>query len=224
MFSNAHKHVQQKLNAVAIEDKPYPWFVIDGIFTEELYTTLLANPIPKSNLVNLVESGRVGKGYSGARWVINLEPKMPELDPAIRDLWENFGKWLHYYFKNMLLGKFNLSTQGVKADALYTKDYMTYNLGPHTDKISKVLTCLIYMPSDSSMSKFGTTIYTPKDPDFKCPGGPHHKREKFDVYKSVEFLPNRLFCFLKTDNSFHGVEQVDLDIERTLLIFDLQSE
>jgi hypothetical protein len=121
----------------------------------------------------------------------------------------------------MLLRKFNQSITNVKADALYTKDYQTYSLGPHTDKTNKVVTCLIYLPQDDSKSKYGTSIYIPKDKSFKCAGGPHHKREQFELHKTIPFVQNKLFCFLKSDTSFHGVEQIDINIERTLLIFDL---
>lgn len=224
MFSDVHKHVGQKLANVKIDNHPYPHFVIDNIFPDEFYKELLKNPIPKNDLVNLVESKRVGSGYSGARYVVNLDPSMPTLSYELRSLYENFAKWLHYYFKNMLLNKFNLPTNNILADALYTKDYQTYSLGPHTDKITKVLTCLIYLPTDNSLSQYGTTIYTPKDKTFTCAGGPHHKRKDFDIFKTIEFVPNRMFCFQKTNNSFHGVEPVDSDVERTLLIFDLQRE
>ena len=224
MFSDVHKHVTRKLANTVIEKYPYPHLIIDEIFPADFYKQLIKNEIAKESLLNLRDSNRVGTGYSDARYVMNLDEIMPVLDTSIRTFWENFAKWLNYYFKNMLLRKFNQSTTNVAVDALYTKDYQTYKLGPHTDKISKILTCLIYLPEDKSNTKYGTSMYLPKDKSFICKGGPHHKREHFDLYKTIPYEPNKLFCFLKTDNSFHGVESVDSDIERTLLIFDLQKE
>ena len=41
----------------------------------------------------------------------------------------------------------------------------------------------------------------------------------------MPFLPNSLFTFVKTDNSFHGVEPVlDADCKRWLLLFDVFME
>lgn len=222
MFSDVHKHITQKLGNSKIITQPYPYIVVDDIFPVDFYKFLIANPIPKENLVSLRDSNRVGNGYSAARYVLNLEASMPVLDGSIREFYENIAKYFDYFFKNMLLNKFNVNPTGVITDLLYTKDYRSYSLGPHTDKISKVLTCLIYLPSDNSKSKYGTSIYVPKDKNFKCEGGPHHKRNEFELYKTIPFEPNKMFCFLKTNSSFHGVEPVDEKIERDLLIFDLQ--
>jgi len=38
----------------------------------------------------------------------------------------------------------------------------------------------------------------------------------------MEYLPNALFAFLKTDFSFHGVEPIrERDIERNLLLYNI---
>jgi len=38
----------------------------------------------------------------------------------------------------------------------------------------------------------------------------------------MPFVPNSLFCFLKTHNSFHGVEPVgDAHCKRWLLLYDI---
>ena len=38
----------------------------------------------------------------------------------------------------------------------------------------------------------------------------------------MEFAPNSLFGFLKTDRSFHGVEEIgDQDIERNSLLYNI---
>ena len=68
----------------------------------------------------------------------------------------------------------------------------------------------------------GTSIYVPNDPDFRCPGGPHHNRNQFTRLHTNPFAPNSLFAFFKTDNSFHGVEPVgDPDCRRWLLLYDI---
>jgi hypothetical protein len=65
-------------------------------------------------------------------------------------------------------------------------------------------------------------MYVPKAADFRCYGGPHHKRAKFDRVWTMPFIPNALFAFVKTDNSFHGVEPVaDEDCRRWLLLYDI---
>jgi hypothetical protein len=221
MFSDVHKHVLKKFAETKVELSPYPHLVIDNIFPDDFYELLLKNNIDKSEMINLRESNRVGPGYSGARYVLNLDDDLPMLTKN-RMFWQNVYKYLNFYFKDMLLHKFNQNRQNIYSDALYTKDYQTYSLNPHTDFPAKLLTCLIYLPVDNSMSDYGTSIYIPKDKNFKCLGGPQHKVKNFDLHKTISFTPNKMFCFLKTDNSFHGVEPIDKDVERTLLIFDLR--
>jgi hypothetical protein len=65
-------------------------------------------------------------------------------------------------------------------------------------------------------------MYTPKDKQFTCPGGYHHKVHHFDLYKTIPYIPNKFFCFLKSDKSFHGVETIDVEVDRDLIIYDIQ--
>jgi hypothetical protein len=68
----------------------------------------------------------------------------------------------------------------------------------------------------------GTSLYLPNDPNFTCPGGPHYPREQFSRLHTNPFLPNSMFAFFKTNNSFHGVEPVgDPGTKRWLLLYDI---
>ena len=110
-------------------------------------------------------------------------------------------------------------------EALLVQDITNYKLGPHTDTPHKVITLLFYLPKDTSQSHMGTSIYVPKEPTFRCPGGPHYPHEGFERLWSMPFLPNSLFAFFKTDNSFHGVEPVrDEGCRRWLLLYDLYEQ
>jgi hypothetical protein len=81
---------------------------------------------------------------------------------------------------------------------------------------------LFYLPKDESQSHLGTSIYLPKDPKFTCEGGPHYSFENFTRVVTMPFKPNALFAFVKTNNSFHGVEPVlDPDTKRWLLLYDV---
>ena len=102
-------------------------------------------------------------------------------------------------------------------------DRTRYSLGPHTDSPTKVVSLLFYLPADERLAQHGTSIYVPKDPAFTCPGGPHHPFGGFDRIATMPFLPNSLFGFVKTDNSFHGVEPfLEPGAGRWLLLYDLR--
>lgn len=222
MFLDVHKHVTSKVKNAAIEDYPYDWTVIDEFFPSNYYSELVNNKLPDDVFLSLKDFERVGSGYSDSRHIVKLKPNMPYLDSHLRLFWENFAKYITFHFSPIILDKFNIPNFNLGSDLLYVKDNDQYKLGPHTDKKTKVLTCLIYLPENDQLKKYGTSIYIPKDPAFKCIGGPHYKREFFNLYKTIEFIPNRLFCFSKSDVSFHGVEPVDENVTRNLIIFDIQ--
>jgi hypothetical protein len=222
MFSDVHNHIINKIDNAVIEKYPYTHLVVDNIFPKDFYQKLVENPIPNHLLYNLKSNKRVHDTYSDSRYVLSLKPELPELENNIKDLYQNLSKYFYFYFKNILLKKFNLTFSNLHTDFLYVRDFKSYSLGPHTDKTSKVLTSLIYLPKSKSEIEMGTSIYLPKDRNFRCQGGPHHNREKFDLYKTIPYEPNKMFCFVKSDVSFHGVEPITKEIERNLLIFDLQ--
>jgi hypothetical protein len=107
-------------------------------------------------------------------------------------------------------------------EALLVYDHTNYALGPHTDSPRKALSVLFYLPEDDTRPGLGTSIYVPKDPGFRCEGGPHYPFDGFDRMMTMPYVPNTLFAFLKTPVSFHGVEPVtEPAFHRSLLLYDL---
>jgi hypothetical protein len=59
----------------------------------------------------------------------------------------------------------------------------------------------------------------------RCRRGPHHDSAGFRRISTLEFIPNRLLMFPKSDRCFHGVEPVDLPgIDRRLIIFNVRRD
>lgn len=222
MYSDVHNYISKKIKDTTIATFPYEHIVIDNIFPENLYKQLTENYIPDNVLSQLKDSNRVGNGYSDSRYVLKLQSNMPYMEEKLRHVWQNFAKYISYHFIHLILQKFNIPEHDLFSDILYVKDKQNYSLGPHTDKVAKVLTCLFYIPINDVNKNHGTSMYLPLDENFRCSGGPHHEFNKFKLHKTIEFIPNRLFCFKKSDVSFHGVEPVTENIVRNLIIFDLQ--
>jgi hypothetical protein len=65
------------------------------------------------------------------------------------------------------------------------------------------------LAKDDRFSAFGTSIYRPKEADFVAWKSPHYSHDKFDLVGTFPNAPNSLFVFVKTNNSFHGVEPGD---------------
>jgi hypothetical protein len=232
MYSDAELALAYKFANAPLSGFPYPHFYIRDVFPADFYERLQAN-IPDPSLMIPIEEARPVKGYK-ERFVLEIgTPKHQELLPADkRQFWREFSQWLcSGRFANIALSKFQPFIQQrfrngpmpqMHNEALLVEDITKYSLGPHTDAPRKVITMLFYLPKDTSQSHLGTSIYLPKDGSFTCPGGPHYGFEKFVRLHTMPFLPNSLFVFVKTDNSFHGVEPVtDADTKRWLLLFDI---
>jgi hypothetical protein len=230
MSSGAELHAAYQVANAPLNLFPYPHFYIENIFPADFYRALQAM-LPESNDMRPIGEVRPVRGYK-ERFVLELGgDQLAVLPENKREFWLDLRKWLVAgRFGQIVLNKFGqyldqrFSKEQVSLydEALLVQDITNYKLGPHTDKPSKVITLLFYLPKDESQKHLGTSMYVPKDPAFRCPGGPHHPHNLFERVWTMPFLPNALFAFLKTDISFHGVEPIaDEDCRRWLLLYDI---
>jgi hypothetical protein len=222
-----------KVANAALNVFPYPHFFVQDIFDGEYYAQIQAN-LPDSNDMLPIEKVRPVRGYD-ERFVFELKGKQLERLPSAKQaFWRDLQAWLvGGRFGQIILNKFapfmeqrfGNAEVSLYDDAMLVQDVTNYALGPHTDAQRKVVTMLFYLPRDTSQTHLGTSIYVPKQATFRCAGGPHYPHEGFERLWTMPFLPNSLFAFFKTDNSFHGVERVaDPDTRRWLLLYDMYVE
>jgi hypothetical protein len=235
MYSAAEEHTLYRIANTAVREYPYPHLYVEDVFPSDFYAGLRANWPAFGMLKRLDELGRVGKGDYPDRFVMPLQRAtvagLPEEQQAF---WLAFGEWLmRGRFLDALVDKFrahverrfNLPANQCEFDceALIVRDRTNYAIGPHTDAPHRLLSLLFYCPDNTHRRHLGTSIYVPKDPEFRCPGGPHYPHAWFNRVTTMEYLPNTLFAFFKTDHSFHGVETIsDPDVERDVLLYDIR--
>lgn len=234
MFSGANLHVLYQIANAPIKPFPYPHIYVKEVFPPDFYRELRVHLPPADAYRDLKALKRVGAGYPDTRLVMEVTPEnVQALPEPSRSFWNSTAQWLlGGAFGQVMASKFaeflarrfgDMGQARFRDEALLVQDYTTYSLGPHTDSPAKVLSFLFYLPPDDSLAHLGTSIYVPKDPRFRCPGGPHHRFEMFDRMMTLPFLPNTLFAFLKTDNSFHGVEPIqETGLRRDLLLYDIK--
>jgi hypothetical protein len=232
MFFEDELFLAYKIGNGQVMNMPFPHMYIENIFPLHIYEAI-QNNLPESNKLEVISKKRPVIGYK-ERFVFCFDDEsLLNLDNEKRIFWEEFkNRMLSKTFMNFLLSRFmpyissrfqNQNIQQLKfnSELLLIQDTMNYKIGPHTDSPRKVISFLFYLPKDYSQKELGTSIYMPKDFNFKCNGGPHHPRENFEKITTMPFLPNSLFCFPKTDDSFHGVEKIETDEKRWLLLYDI---
>jgi hypothetical protein len=234
MFSNAELHLAYKVANAPISGFPYPHCYVRDVFPAGFYDDMQRH-MPDPEAMIPIEEARQVKGYK-ERFVLELSSEnLNTLPKEKKEFWADFANWLLAgRFQQVLMSKFAPALdarfrgmQGIKFynEALLVQDITDYKLGPHSDSPVKVLSLLFYLPKDDAQAHLGTSIYVPKDINFRCPGGPYYPFDQFTRMVTMPFLPNSLFMFVKGDRSFHGVEPVgDPGTRRWLLLFDIFME
>jgi hypothetical protein len=235
MYSHAELHLCYRVANARVLTYPYPHFYVTDVFPDEFYAAIQRN-IPDPDAMIPIEEERPVKGYK-ERFVLQLkdDQHLERVSADKRKFWREFGETLlSGRFASLMLQKFqpfverrlgDIKSMSFGQEALLVQDITKYSLGPHSDSRKKVITVIFYLPADESQAHIGTSIYVPKDPAFRCPGGPHYAFDKFNRMATMPFVPNAMFCFCKTDNSFHGVEPVeDPETRRWLLLFDVNGQ
>lgn len=231
-------HVCKRVASAAVESDPFPYAVIDEILPREYYEEAVSQFPAPSQMRPIRETGRVARDAYPERYVtlFNAED-FTSLTESQRRFWTEFDEWMNSdLFLQAFVAKFQadleprltkiLATEKAlltRGDALLVNDHTKFKIGPHTDAPHRLVTFLFYMPKDESMKALGTSVYRPKDPNFVCWGGPHHASDNFRLVDTVEFMPNRLLTFPKTEKSFHGVEQISREgVVRPLVINNIR--
>ena len=238
MYSGVQHHLIQRLAETPLRTHPFPHLYAESIFPADYYAALRRSWPDASRLVSIESTGRVTKGEYRERFVMPLTPEnISALRDETRRFWGDLAQWMLVSdrFFSAVMDKFEpflrerfggrLEEVGFSSELLVVRDHTDYKLGPHTDAPRRVLSLLFYCPDDDAHSHLGTSIYTPIDPAFRCAGGPHHPHDKFLKYATMEYRPNTLFAFLKTDYSFHGVEPIrDAGVLRDLILYDIHAD
>jgi hypothetical protein len=235
MSSAVEEHVIYQIANAPMREHPYPHIYVENVFPADFYSALRMNWPNASAFVSIGDTGRVGKGSYPERFILPFSrADIDKLPAERRSFWIEFGDWfLDNHFLIAMIDKFDrfvkerfgkeVNRYAFATDALVVRDYTNYKIGPHTDAPHRLLSMLFYCPDDGTRKHLGTSIYTPLDPDFRCKGGAHHPRQLFQKVMTMEYKPNSMFAFFKTDHSFHGVDSInDENIMRDLLLYDIR--
>jgi hypothetical protein len=202
-------HLAYKIGNARIRPYPFPHIYIQDVFPADFYTDFITN-LPAESDYSFGKSSYHGRRFAD-----------PAKDATIQSLaTPEFLKIAISPFRDSIGQKFGIKPI-VHTDLRLIRDQENYSIGPHTDAPWKILSFLFYLPSDDSLKEHGTSIYLPNDPTFRCVGGPHHPTANFTRIYTAPYVPNSLFAFFKTDQSFHGVERITIPCRRDLLLWNL---
>ena len=229
--TDVEQFVFYQLANAQVRPYPFPHFYVSPIFPDGFYRALRERLPEVSGYQRLDETGTVPKGTYAERFICSLED-LEERESIEEGFWAELNHWLMgaafarlvmYKFSESISLRFGETAQvHTSNEARLVRDLTNYAIAPHTDVPHKLVSLLFYLPPDESMLDLGTSIYLPKDLSFRCEGKTHHKFELFNKVATMDFKPNSLFGFFKTDRAFHGVDQIAAPgIVRDLLLYNI---
>ena len=207
---NVEEYVTYKLCNAHVNVYPFPHFFVDHVFPGDFYDSLL-DSLPDDKDYNQM-SDHYPDRYFG-----------PDNVPFGCDFMasERFMKTVLAPFTPWIRKKYPEGHINIASDIRLVRDKTGYRIGPHTDAPWKMVSLLFYLPNGYGWIDNGTSIYLPNDSGFRCEGGPHYEFEDFRKVYTAPFVRNSCFAFFKTDNSFHGVEQITDKFDRNVLLYNV---
>ena len=190
-----YEYLKYKIMNAPVYTYPYPHLLIENIFPEEFYAEIMKN-IPET------EKYTPKPLYPGKK-TLTLE-NIDGLDEKKMEFWKQIQIWLTSTdFSEILLKKFSIDKIG-HSDYFLHKDLEEFEVKPHRDIYSKLVTYLFYLPEDDSLSKLGTDILVPKKKVELTTK--HQNWDDFNIVKRSKYMPNSFFAFTPCDNSYHAVK------------------
>ena len=159
-----------------------------------------------SRLVNLTDLSNLKNLYSIIR-----KPKLVD-----KEIKKNFiQKFLYSHFQRIF--EFSYMHKGAF-------------LLPHTDQKSKLISLMLYFPSKNlENANIGTTFYKSKSKNFSNQNFNLFRKENdlsleenFEETITVPFKKKDLFCFIKSDVSWHAVKKLEIpenEVRRSVNVF-----
>lgn len=226
------EYLKNKIKDIKLEKDPFPHFEEKGLFCDNFYQYLKSLFPNVTDIDTLNSTPLVGKNYPKERYALVVKDYKRDhvyLYDKIKDkkLLFNYVKlstWFSTIFKETLLDFFNINHLDTSNELSFCIDKKGYKLGPHTDVDNKIVTCLVYMPDDSNISKFGTNILSinnTKLSNIKLQSNMQMHGDKFNIVKTTKFEENNTFVFKRSDISFHSVSELTEDVERKFLLFTI---
>jgi hypothetical protein len=233
MSFDAESHVLYRIANAPLLAYPFPHFYVESVFPEEFYQSLRARLPEAAAYTRLDETGGVTKGAYQERSVCSLlDLEEHEATAGAGSFWAELNGWLmSEQFARFVAGKFRdgiAARYGANAelkmhmDCQLVRDLTRYAISPHTDTPTKLVSLLFYLPADDRLAHLGTSIYAPKAAEMRFDPSRHLPFDAFKKVTTMPFRPNSLFGFLRTDRSFHGVDQITEEgVVRDLLLYNI---
>jgi len=194
-----------KINAAPIDPLPDDNIFMEEVFPPDVYAQILAF-LPEDAAYDYIDHrDAVLPDGTKTRKLLDLTHKtLMRLQPPCRDFWWNLNTVLSstalqraitQKFRRRMDEQFGGRWPRMVSVPLFYRDLPGYRISIHPDAPFKIATMQFYFPRDNSQIHLGTSFHIKEGSDFR-------------LWKTNEFKPNSAYAFVRTNNSWHSVEQL----------------
>ena len=214
--------ISEKIFKTKLIQEPFQYIHIKKLFDDKTVTKIVNN-FPKDKYF------QKKKNYTK----YDTKRKFLVLYDMYENYWFNSKFWkkfikenLYFDYKNALLEKFLPFTRKPFSKELnflnirieLSIDEIGYKLDPHTDEPSRLITNLIYLNEKKlPQKKIGFNILRSKN-NLLNYDGKHLEDKNFKKIKTIPFGRGNMLAFLRSDNSYHSVDENDIYERKSIQI------
>ena len=197
--------IVDKINRAPLDFNPTAHFFIENVLPNYLYPKLLSLLPPESSLHPIQHKDAITDDGRITRFLLDItSDTIQRFDDERRVFWghmidiyaaEDIKRAILSKFRSELAIRFGKDVPEVVSVPIFYRDMPGYKISVHPDSEDKVATFQFYLPEDLTQRHMGTAF---------------HKRHgnKFVKIKKIPFVPNSAYAFVRTDESWHSVDQV----------------
>ncbi len=211
------------IKAAKVWQEPFCHLRMTNVFDTSLYRELVEN-LPGDDMYSeFFHPDAVGPDGRSTRFSFVLQDdRFAKLDRVRGEFWSTFSAAvlsdlvrisLYAELSRDLTKRFQCPPEELVSlesypTAALLRDHGGYRIKPHPDTEKKIVTFHLYLPADSKQLESGTEFYTRTSVHRLIPW---RRRDKFDILKKFEFVPNTGFAFAVGADSWHGVRSLPYD-------------
>ena len=215
------EHLCSVINAVEVSSWPYSHFYLEKVFPDHIFKQILQLLPPAS--CYWADNPRIHTRDDGlvTRNILSLTAPLDHVPEPYRSFWAEIGQALtsprlrQVVFAKLskdLSRRFRMPAEKLDSVPAYpkpalVKDLGGYEIAPHKDTRSKIVTMQFYLPEDMSKADLGTAVYRQRLFRFK---NLISLRNRFETVKQFSFAPNSGYAFAVGSKSWHGRETVPM--------------
>jgi|tagenome__1003787_1003787.scaffolds.fasta_scaffold20616414_2 hypothetical protein len=221
-------HLADAIARTPVQTHPSPHLFIENALPDEFYETLRARlPLKSAPYKGWAIGKEAGRTHYQQRKQIYLHNRavLERSDlgsPEVREFWLNLQTWfVSPEMRDCALGPFEAALRArfdgdvlpgdgeVVTNGMINFHEAGYFIGPHPDTKDRIVTAIFYLAEDEAPEEIGTHFYVPKDPAYAS--AKHGEFADFDRVATAPYRRNAAVLFLRTANSYHGVEPISED-------------